>query len=220
MLQLTWPSMTTRPWRSGHQSSTAPGVQWLPSIEARICSSSCSPVMAWAHTTERAESQVCRPANLDEFGGEKTARTFTKSLRRSSILAASPKASPRERRFQGAPRAPAVGEPGWPSPGRGGAVVPGDGALQRRRPAPGPGRQPHNGDHLRRADPEVQRGAEREPGRALHASRRRPLDGRPAGCRRQGAHPTEGCRPHRGQPVLRVGRDADDREGPHHRGCA
>ena len=60
---------------------------------------------------------------------------------------------------------------------RGGAAVPGPGALQERRSAPGQGRQPDNGDDLRRADPQVQRSAEREPRRALHAARRRASDG-------------------------------------------
>jgi len=43
--------------------------------------------------------------------------------------------------------------------GRGGAPLPGAGALQERGPAPGQGRQPDDGDDLRRADPQVQRGA-------------------------------------------------------------
>ena len=51
------------------------------------------------------------------------------------------------------------------------------------------GRQPDDGDDLRGADPEVQRGAEREPRRALHAARCRPPDGRPAARRRRDAHP-------------------------------
>ncbi len=63
---------------------------------------------------------------------------------------------------------------------RGGAALPGAGALQERRPAPGQDRQPDDGHDLRGADPEVQRGAEREPRRALHAARRRAPDGGPA----------------------------------------
>jgi hypothetical protein len=49
--------------------------------------------------------------------------------------------------------------------------------FEERGPAPRQGRQPHHGHGLRGADPEIQRGAQREPGRALHAPRRRPPDG-------------------------------------------
>ena len=46
-------------------------------------------------------------------------------------------------------------------------------------------RQLHHGHHLRGAHPEVQRGVEREPRRALHSPRRGPSHGRPAAGRRR-----------------------------------
>ena len=51
-----------------------------------------------------------------------------------------------------------------------------------------------DGHHLRRAHPEVQRGAEREPRRALHPARRRPPHGRPAAGRRPAAAARAGRR--------------------------
>ena len=100
---------------------------------------------------------------------------------------------------------------------RGGAALPGAGALQERRPAPGQDRQPDDGHDLRGADPEVQRGAERESRRALHAARRRAPDGGPDARRRRDRDPRQEGDPHRLRPVLRLRRHADDHQGAHHR---
>jgi hypothetical protein len=60
----------------------------------------------------------------------------------------------------------------------GGPALQGARALQGGRPASRRGRQRYHGHDLRGADPQVQRGAEREPRRALHAPRRRPPEQR------------------------------------------
>jgi hypothetical protein len=57
--------------------------------------------------------------------------------------------------------------------------------------APGQNRQPDDGHDLRGADPQVQRGAGREPRRALHAARRRAPDGRSDAGRRRVRDPRE-----------------------------
>ena len=75
------------------------------------------------------------------------------------------------------------------------------------------GRQPHNGNDLRRTDPEVQRGPQRESRRALHAARCRASHGGPDAGRRRGSHPPQGYRAHGLRPMLRVWRHADDRQG-------
>ena len=102
---------------------------------------------------------------------------------------------------------------------RGGSAVPGRAAVRRSagEPAPGRGRQRHDGHDLRGAHPEVQRGAEREPRRALHPPRRRPPHGGPAAGRRRAAAAHEGGRAQRLRPVLRLGRHAHHRQGAHHR---
>ena len=51
------------------------------------------------------------------------------------------------------------------------------------------GAEPDDGDHLRGADPALQRAIQRKPRRALHAPRGRSPDGRPADHRRRGADP-------------------------------
>ena len=101
---------------------------------------------------------------------------------------------------------------------RGGAAVPGAGTVPDRRPAPGPGRQPHDGDDLRRAAPEVQRSPGREPGRALHTPRRGPPDGGAHACGRRARDRATWGGADRLRPLLRLGGHADDREGAHHRG--
>ncbi len=80
---------------------------------------------------------------------------------------------------------------------RGGTALPGAGAVQERGPAPGQDRQPDHGYDLRGADPQVQRGAERESGRALHAARRRAPDGGPDAGRRRVRDPRQEGDPHR-----------------------
>ena len=98
---------------------------------------------------------------------------------------------------------------------RGGSPFPGRAAVRRSEGESPPrrGRQRRHGHHLRGAHPEVQRGAEREPPRALHAAGRRPPHGRPAAGRRPEAAAHEGGRAERLRPVLRLGRHAHHRQG-------
>ena len=103
---------------------------------------------------------------------------------------------------------------------RGGAAVPGAGALQVRRFAPGKGRQPDHGHRFRGADSQVQRSPGRESRRALHATRRRPPDGGSHARGRRSTHRPSGRCAHRLRSLLRLGRHADDCQGAHHGGAA
>ncbi len=101
-----------------------------------------------------------------------------------------------------------------------GPALQGARALQDGGPPSRRGRQPHHGHDLRGADPQVQRGAGREPRRALHAPRRRPPDGGPHAGGRRAAHPPPGRGLHRLRPLLRLRRHADDHQGARHRRAA
>ena len=98
---------------------------------------------------------------------------------------------------------------------RGGAALPGAGAVPQDRPPPRQGGQPDDGDDLRGAHTALQRGPRREPRRALHAARRGPPHGGTDARGRRGADRWDRGGPHRLRPVLRIGRHADDRQAAH-----